>query len=303
MATKEEKASPSDVILWRQKKFSLQYVTLLSGNKRTPGLPSDVIPVFNLWPYPVATKERKASPSEVILWRQKKFSPSMWRYPMATKELQASFSGITIPWSWWSLPQCDVLGWRPCKRQAIRIVRDTRVSVQSRLEDRLNMFTLVTEQNLNLLLYIVQLQISEVCFLATQGQKAQWNFETLKTRIHLAHAGSLCCFHNPPNSDMHYTVFNERMRSILHVHTPAGTSVYSHIRGGSIRKTMYTLSTRVKPRRWPNRTALMQQRPEPVHCCFTSTETIRTIRKAEPRPATSTFTQLLRPEFWSEPQV
>ena len=30
-----------------------------------------------------------------------------------------------------------------------------------------------------------------------------------------------------------------------------------------------------------------------VHCCFTSTETIRTIRDGEPRTATSTFTQLL----------
>ena len=30
-----------------------------------------------------------------------------------------------------------------------------------------------------------------------------------------------------------------------------------------------------------------------VQCCFTSTETIRTIREEEPRSATSTFTQLL----------
>ena len=30
-----------------------------------------------------------------------------------------------------------------------------------------------------------------------------------------------------------------------------------------------------------------------VQCCFTSTETIRTIRDGEPRTATSTFTQLL----------
>ena len=142
------------------------------------------------------------------------------------------------------------------------------------------MFTLVTEQNLNLLLYIVQLQLSDVCFLAPRGKKFSKNLETLKTRTYLAHAGLLCCFHNPPNSDMHYTVFNERMRSILHVHTPVGTSVYSLIRGGSIRKTMYTLSTRAKPRAM---TVLMQQRPEPVHCCFTSTETRRTIRKAEPQ--------------------
>ena len=30
-----------------------------------------------------------------------------------------------------------------------------------------------------------------------------------------------------------------------------------------------------------------------VHCCFTSTETIRSVRDGEPRTATSTFTQLL----------
>ena len=30
-----------------------------------------------------------------------------------------------------------------------------------------------------------------------------------------------------------------------------------------------------------------------VQCCFTSTETIRTIRDEEPRTVTSTFTQLL----------
>ena len=33
-----------------------------------------------------------------------------------------------------------------------------------------------------------------------------------------------------------------------------------------------------------------------VQCCFTSTETIRTIRDGEPRTATSTFTQLLSSE-------
>ena len=33
-----------------------------------------------------------------------------------------------------------------------------------------------------------------------------------------------------------------------------------------------------------------------VQCCFTSIETIRTIRDGEPRPATSTFTQLLTSE-------
>ena len=30
-----------------------------------------------------------------------------------------------------------------------------------------------------------------------------------------------------------------------------------------------------------------------AHCCFTSTETIRTVRDGEPRTITSTFTQLL----------
>ena len=30
-----------------------------------------------------------------------------------------------------------------------------------------------------------------------------------------------------------------------------------------------------------------------VQCCFTSTETVRTVRDGEPRTATSTFTQLL----------
>ena len=33
-----------------------------------------------------------------------------------------------------------------------------------------------------------------------------------------------------------------------------------------------------------------------VQCCFTSTETIRTIRDREPRTVTSTFTQLLSSE-------
>ena len=36
-----------------------------------------------------------------------------------------------------------------------------------------------------------------------------------------------------------------------------------------------------------------------VQCCFTSTETIRTIRDGEPRTATSTFTQLLSSEYLS----
>ena len=35
-----------------------------------------------------------------------------------------------------------------------------------------------------------------------------------------------------------------------------------------------------------------------VQCCFTSTETLRTIRDGEPRTATSTFTQLLSSFFW-----
>ena len=30
-----------------------------------------------------------------------------------------------------------------------------------------------------------------------------------------------------------------------------------------------------------------------VHCCFTSTETIRTIREGDPETTTSSFTQLL----------
>ena len=34
-----------------------------------------------------------------------------------------------------------------------------------------------------------------------------------------------------------------------------------------------------------------------VQCCFTSPETIRTIRDGEPRTATSTFTQLLSSEL------
>ena len=34
-------------------------------------------------------------------------------------------------------------------------------------------------------------------------------------------------------------------------------------------------------------------------CCFTSTETVRTIRDGEPRTATSTFTQLLRPDLFA----
>ena len=33
--------------------------------------------------------------------------------------------------------------------------------------------------------------------------------------------------------------------------------------------------------------------PFPVHCCFTSTETIRTIKDWEPRTATSTLSQFL----------
>ena len=38
---------------------------------------------------------------------------------------------------------------------------------------------------------------------------------------------------------------------------------------------------------------IKQQLPVQVQCCFTSTETIRTIRDAEPRTSTSTVTQLL----------
>ena len=34
-----------------------------------------------------------------------------------------------------------------------------------------------------------------------------------------------------------------------------------------------------------------------LKCCFTSTETMRTIRDGEPRAATSTFTQLLRSDL------
>ena len=39
-----------------------------------------------------------------------------------------------------------------------------------------------------------------------------------------------------------------------------------------------------------------------VQCCFTSTETIRTIRDGEPRTATSTFTQLLSSVPWVQVQ-
>ena len=35
-------------------------------------------------------------------------------------------------------------------------------------------------------------------------------------------------------------------------------------------------------------------------CCFTAAETTRTIRDKEPRSATSTFTQLLIPDFLVE---
>ena len=38
---------------------------------------------------------------------------------------------------------------------------------------------------------------------------------------------------------------------------------------------------------------LHSQRPGQVQCCFTSTETIRTIRDGQPRTSTSSFTQLL----------
>ena len=34
-----------------------------------------------------------------------------------------------------------------------------------------------------------------------------------------------------------------------------------------------------------------------VQCCFTSTETVPTIRDGEPRTATSTFTQLLNSDY------
>ena len=36
-----------------------------------------------------------------------------------------------------------------------------------------------------------------------------------------------------------------------------------------------------------------------VQCCFTSTETVRTIKDGEPRTATSTFTQLLNSDVTS----
>ena len=40
-----------------------------------------------------------------------------------------------------------------------------------------------------------------------------------------------------------------------------------------------------------------------LQCCFTSTETVRTVRDGEPRTATSTFTQLLSSESWTRPHT
>ena len=40
-----------------------------------------------------------------------------------------------------------------------------------------------------------------------------------------------------------------------------------------------------------------------VQCCFTSTETVRTIRDVGPRTAISTFTQLLSSEAWSQSRM
>ena len=40
-----------------------------------------------------------------------------------------------------------------------------------------------------------------------------------------------------------------------------------------------------------------------VQCCFTSTETVRTIKDGEARTATSTFTQFLSSEARLDPQV
>ena len=44
---------------------------------------------------------------------------------------------------------------------------------------------------------------------------------------------------------------------------------------------------------------LYVQRDLRLQCCFTSTETVRTIKDGEPRTATSTFTQLLNSDVTS----
>ena len=57
------------------------------------------------------------------------------------------------------------------------------------------------------------------------------NFNIVKTVTLLVHAGLFWCFHNLPNSDMDYGIFNMRRPVIfLHCLYTTGTSVYSLIR-------------------------------------------------------------------------
>ena len=48
------------------------------------------------------------------------------------------------------------------------------------------------------------------------------NFNMMKTVTLLVHAGLFSRFHNPPNSDIDYRIFNMHMWSFLHVYTHAG---------------------------------------------------------------------------------
>ena len=51
----------------------------------------------------------------------------------------------------------------------------------------------------------------------------------MKTLIILVHAGLFWCFHNAPNSDMDYRIFNVRMSLFFACIYTRGTSAYSPI--------------------------------------------------------------------------
>ena len=71
-------------------------------------------------------------------------------------------------------------------------------------------------------------------------------------------------------------------------HTHAFSQSISMVRGGG--NKIKTKRSRPKLHR---ERRVLQDYSSSVQCCFTSTETIRTISDGEPRTATSTFTQLL----------
>ena len=61
-----------------------------------------------------------------------------------------------------------------------------------------------------------------------------------------------------------------------------------------LKSLMFNVALRPNPHTQPTTVFKTAQ----VQRCFTSTQTIKTVRDGEPRTATSTFTQVRRPELW-----